>query len=79
MFNFQLHNDPEFIDLMMEATRDKMLENPNMTEEMVDKAMAMMEKFMNPLVGTRDMDSLKCIFRVVYSLIGGLVMKKEQE
>ncbi len=26
------------MDLMMEATRDKMLENPNMTEEMVDQS-----------------------------------------
>jgi hypothetical protein len=56
-----------------------MLENPNMTEEMVDQSLAMMEKFMNPLVGTAIWIALSAFFGLLYSLIGGLVMKKEQE
>ena len=77
IFNYII--DPEFMDLIMEATRDKMLENPNMTEEIVDQSLAMMEKFMNPLVGSSVWIALSAFFGLLYSLIGGLVMKKEQE
>lgn len=77
IFNYII--DPDFMGLMMEATRDKMLENPNMTEEIVDQSMAMMEKFMNPLIGTSIWIALSAFFGLLYSLIGGLVMKKEQE
>ncbi len=40
------------MDLMKEAMRDKMLEIPNLTEEMVDQQMSIAEKFMDPLVGS---------------------------
>ncbi len=76
IFNYII--DPEFMDLMMEATRDKMLENPNMTEEIVDQSMAMMEKFMSPLLGTAMWIAISAFFGLIYSLIGGLVMKKEE-
>ena len=76
IFNYII--DPEFMDLMMEATRDKMLENPNMTEEIVDQSMAMMEKFMSPLLGTAMWIAMSAFFGLIYSLIGGLVMKKEE-
>ncbi len=76
LFNYVI--DPEFMDLIMEATKDKMLENPNMTEEIADQSMAMMEKFMNPFVGSAMWIALSALFGLIYSLIGGLVMKKEQ-
>ena len=76
IFNFII--DPEFMDLMKEATRDKMLENPNMTEQMVDQSMAMVEKFMNPIIGSAMWIALSAFFGLIYSLIGGLVMKKEE-
>jgi hypothetical protein len=76
IFNYII--DPEFMDLIMEATRDKMLENPNMTEEIVDQSMAMMEKFMSPVLGTAVWIALSAFFGLIYSLIGGLVMKKEE-
>ena len=76
IFNYII--DPEFMDLMKEAMRDKMLENPNMTEEIVDQSMAMMEKFMDPLVGSAFWIAISAFFGLIYSLIGGLVMKKEE-
>ena len=76
IFNYII--DPEFMDLMKEAMRDKMLENPNMTEEIVDQSMAMMEKFMDPLVGSAFWIAMSAFFGLIYSLIGGLVMKKEE-
>ncbi len=65
IFNYII--DPEFMDLMMEATRDKMLENPNMTEEIVDQSMAMMEKFMSPLLGTAMWIAMSAFFGLIYS------------
>ena len=76
IFNYII--DPDFMGLVKEATRDKMLENPNMTEEMVDQSMAMMDKFMNPLVGSAMWIAISAFFGLIYSLIGGLVMKKEE-
>ena len=76
VFNYII--DPEYMGLVMESVRDKLLENPNMTEEMVDQSMVMMEKFMNPLVGTAIWIALSALFGLIYSLIGGLAMKKEQ-
>lgn len=76
LFNYVI--DPGFMDLIMEATKDKMLENPNMTEEIADQSLAMMENFMNPFVGSAMWIALSALFGLIYSLIGGLIMKKEQ-
>jgi len=75
IFNYII--DPEFMELMMEKTGEKLLENPNITPEMVEKQMEMMEKFQNPLLGSAFWVALSAIFGLIYSLIGGLVMKKE--
>ena len=76
IFNYII--DPEFMGQAMDMARDKMLENPNMTEEMVDKSMEYAEMFSSPLIGTAFWIALSAIFGLIYSLIGGLVMKKEQ-
>ena len=75
---FQFIIDPEFMDLMKEVARDKMLEQPNMTEEMVDQSMKIVEMFMNPFVGSAIWIASSAFFGMIYSLIGGLVMKKEE-
>jgi len=75
LFNYII--DPEFIGKMTEVTREKLYENPRMTEEMVDNSIEMMEKFSNPFLGSAIWIGLSAIFGLIYSLIGGLVMKKE--
>jgi hypothetical protein len=75
IFNYFI--DPEFMEQMMDVTRDKMLETPDMTEEMVDKQMEFIKIFFNPLIGTAMWIALSAFFGLIYSLIGGLVMKKE--
>lgn len=75
IFNYII--DPDFMGQMMEVTREKMLENPNLTEEMVDQQMEWVEKFMNPVLGTAVWIALSAFFGLLYSLIAGLVMKKE--
>ncbi len=69
--------DPELMGKMMEVTREKLYENPKMTEEMVDKSIEMLEKFSNPLLGSAIWIGLSAIFGLIYSLIGGLVMKND--
>ena len=75
IFNYII--DPEFMGQMKEAVRDGLLETPNMTQEMVDQQMKVVEMFMNPLIGSALWIGLSLFFGLIYSLIGGLVMKKE--
>ena len=75
IFNYFI--DPEFVDKMMEVTREKLMDNPNMTDEMIDKSIEMGKKFANPFLGSTIWVALSAIFGLIYSLIGGLVMKKE--
>ena len=75
IFNYII--DPEFMGQMKEVARDKMLEAPNATPEMVEQQMKVVEMFMNPLVGSALWIGLSLFFGLIYSLIGGLVMKKE--
>ena len=70
--------DPDFVSKVMEVTREKMMENPNMTEEQVDQSMAFAEKFMNPFLGVTFWIGASLIFGLIYSLIAGLIMKNEQ-
>lgn len=70
--------DPEFVGKVMEATREKMMENSNMTEDQVEQSMAFAEKFMNPFLGVTFWIALSAIFGLIYSLIAGLIMKNEQ-
>jgi len=76
IFNYLI--DPEFMSQMMEVARDKMLENPNMTEEMVDQSMKFIEMFSNPAISGAFMIAMSAVFGLIYSLIGGLIMKREE-
>lgn len=69
--------DPELTDKIMAITREKLYENPKMTEEMIDKTMDTIKKFSNPLLGGAIGIGLSALFGLIYSVIGGLVMKKE--
>ncbi len=76
LFNYVI--DPEFMGQMKEVVRDKMLEAPNATQEIVDQQMKFVEMFMNPLIGSALWIGLSMFFGLIWSLIAGLVMKKEQ-
>lgn len=75
IFNYII--DPEFMGQVVEKTGEKLLENPNITPEMVEQQMEIMKKFQNPLLGSAVWIALSAIFGLIYSLIGGLAMKKE--
>jgi len=75
IFNYFI--DPEFMDQLMQVGLEKAAENPNMTPEMLEQQEEIMRKFQNPLIGSAMWIALSAIFGLIYSLIGGLVMKKE--
>ena len=74
LFNYVI--DPEFMGQMMEVARDKMIEdNPEMTDEMIEQSMSIMEIMFNPLVGSAIWVAASALFGLIWSLIGGLVMR----
>ncbi len=75
IFNYVI--DPDHMGKITEVVRDKMLENPNATEEIVDQQMEFVKKLMDPVIGSAFWIAASLIFGLIYSLIGGLIMKKE--
>ena len=76
IFNYII--DPDFMVQMMDVARDNMMEqNPDMTEEMVATSMKFVEMLTNPAISSALWIALSSLFALIYSLIGGLVMKKE--
>jgi len=73
---FQYVIDPEFMDLVMEMQTEKMIEdNPNMSQDQLDQSLKMMEMFRNPAIVGAFWTAMSAFFALLWSLIGGLVMK----
>ncbi|WP_438422889.1 DUF4199 domain-containing protein [Aquimarina macrocephali] len=77
IFNFFI--EPDFIDQMLELTREKMMENPNMTEEQIEMSINWAKKLGGPIIGGAFFILLSVFFGFIYSLIGGLIMQKKQD
>nr|WP_321228313.1 DUF4199 domain-containing protein [uncultured Psychroserpens sp.] len=75
IFNYII--DPDFMGQMKEVVRDTMLENPNFTEDQVDQQMVWVEKMMSPVIGSAFWIAASALFGLIWSLIGGLVMKSK--
>lgn len=76
IFNYII--DPDFMKQIQDVARDNLVEqNPEMTEEMVENSMKFVEMFMNPAISSAFWIAMSALFGLIYSLIGGLVMKKE--
>ena len=60
---------------VLNVTKDKLLENPNITEEMLETQMKFVKMFMNPFVGSAFWIAMSALFGLIYGLIAGLVMK----
>lgn len=71
--------DPGLTEQIMDMTREKMFEqNPDMTEEQADVAMGFVEKFSDPFIGGAFFIVLSAFFGFIYSLISGLIFKREK-
>ncbi|WP_445382480.1 DUF4199 domain-containing protein [Robiginitalea sp. IMCC43444] len=71
--------EPDFMANMMEIRKGEMIaENPNMTQEQIDAASEMMQKFSGPgiVVAFSLIGSL--FFGFIFSLIGGLILKRSE-
>lgn len=76
IFNYII--DPGFLDQLMAVARDKMFEqNPDMTEEMADQGMKFIKMFTNPFISSAFWIFASALFGLIYGLIGGAVMKRE--
>lgn len=68
---------PESIDLLIEETRLKYANNPNMSEEMLDKMMIGVRLGVQPWFTAVFWVFTSALFGLIYSFIAGLIMKKE--
>nr|WP_321233156.1 DUF4199 domain-containing protein [uncultured Psychroserpens sp.] len=76
LFNYVI--DPEFMPELMEITIDKMIEdNPDMPQAQIDQSVKFMEIMFNPLIGSAFWIAMSALFGLIWSLIGGLVMKSK--
>lgn len=71
--------EPNFMEQMAEIQRTAMLEsNPDMTEEQVKNAMAMVQKFNSPGIISAFVIIVSLFFAFIFSLIAGLIMKNDR-
>ncbi|WP_422108009.1 DUF4199 domain-containing protein [Winogradskyella sp.] len=76
LFNYVI--DPEFMGQLMEVTRDTMIEqNPDMPQEQIDQSIKFMEMMFNPFLGSAIWIAMSALFGLIWSLIGGLVMRSK--
>jgi hypothetical protein len=75
IFNFIF---PEFIDEMIEITKAGMLAStPNITSEQIEMGLSMTRKMMSPYIALPLTLAMYAFFGLIYSLIVGLIVKKD--
>lgn len=71
--------EPNFMVEMMEAQKMEMIaQNPKMTQEEIDSAVAMMEKFSGPYLSAAISLIGGLFIGLIISFIGGLILKKSE-
>ena len=71
--------EPDFAVNMLEATREKMIDqNPEMTEDQMEMALGMTEKMMSPGIMVAIGIIASLFFGFIISLITGLIMKQDK-
>lgn len=71
--------EPNYTQQMLEAQREKLLENPDITEQIVDQSMAIAEKLSSPYIQIAFSIIGSLFFGFIISLFAGLIMKKKQD
>ena len=70
---------PEAIDQALEIARQKMLENPNLTDEQIEQAVEMQKKFSGPAFIVPIILIFSLFIGFIISLIASLVMQKKED
>jgi len=69
---------PEFINEMISISKDEMLkQTPNISSKDMEVGIAMMKKFMNPLIVLPVTLAMYSFFGLIYSMIVGAIVKNE--
>lgn len=72
--------EPDFMENMMKVGEQKMLEdNPNMSDEQLEMAKGMQEKFSTPAIAAAFGIIGSLFFGFIISLIEGLILKRTEE
>jgi Protein of unknown function (DUF4199) len=71
--------EPDFVNQMLEISREKMIEsNPSMTEEQMEMGLSISRKMMSPGI----MSAMAIVFTLflgfIFSLVSGLIMKQNR-
>lgn len=70
---------PEYMQSVLRKTRDVIVDqNPNMPADQIETAVSMTEKFMSPSILIPVSLLMFCLIGLVYSLIIGAIVKKDQ-
>ncbi|WP_324026661.1 DUF4199 domain-containing protein [Maribacter sp. BPC-D8] len=71
--------EPDFMANYMDAQKAEMIsQNPDMTQDEIDTAVKMMENFSGPFLSAALALISALFFGLIISLIGGLILKKEE-
>lgn len=71
--------EPDFMEKLMEVTHQKLLDDPNLSEEMIETQMKMMKKLSSPAfnIGMGLIGSV--FFGFVISIVASLIMQKKED
>src|SRR5690606_35543718 len=75
IFNYII--EPDFSEQMLEIARNQMAEAGTLTEEQIEMSLGWVRWMTNPFLGGAIWIAMSAFFALIYSLIAGLVMKKE--
>lgn len=70
--------EPGYGEMILDVSRDKMLETGNMTEEQVEMGLKVTRYMINPFIGGAIWIALSAFFGLIYSLIAGAIMKQQR-
>ena len=74
---FQYIIEPGFAEQMLEASRDKMREMGNFSEDQIEQSMQWVKWATNPFLGGAIFIGFSAFFGLIYSLIAGAIMKNK--
>lgn len=71
--------DPGYIEKAKELALEKMQENPNLSEEMIEKAVAWQQKFLTPLFMSLGAIINNLLIGTIIALLASIFIKKEDK
>lgn len=70
--------EPGYGEMILEVSREKMLESGNVSEEQIEMALKFTRYMINPFLGGAIWIALSALFGLIYSLIAGAIWKQNR-